>query len=83
MQIQILNLDADNYHTYILKMWKITIIMSDMDSHLSPALQAGTPAPNFTLHSTPDQSVSLSQFRGNPTILAFYPADFSPVCGAI
>jgi peroxiredoxin len=23
----------------------------------------------------------LNQFRGHPTILAFYPADFSPVCG--
>ena len=55
--------------------------MSDIGSHQSPALQAGTPAPDFTLHTTPDQSVSLSQFRGNPTILAFYPADFSPVCG--
>jgi peroxiredoxin len=52
--------------------------MSDIGSHQSPALQAGTPAPDFTLHTTPDQSVSLSQFRGNPTILAFYPADFSP-----
>src|SRR5215831_11222498 len=55
--------------------------MSDIDSHRETALQAGTAAPNFTLHTTPDQSVSLSQFRGNPTILAFYPADFSPVCG--
>src|SRR5215472_15491375 len=55
--------------------------MSDIDSHRSLALQEGTQAPNFTLHTTPDQSVSLSQFRGNPTILAFYPADFSPVCG--
>src|SRR5215831_12487796 len=54
--------------------------MSDIDSHRETALQAGTAAPNFTLHTTPDQSVSLSQFRGNPTILAFYPADFSPVC---
>jgi peroxiredoxin len=44
-------------------------------------LKPGTAAPNFTLRSTPDQSVSLSQFRGHPTILAFYPADFSPVCG--
>jgi peroxiredoxin len=47
----------------------------------SSILKPGTPAPNFTLRSTPDQSVSLSQFRGHPTILAFYPADFSPVCG--
>src|SRR5215472_5373336 len=55
--------------------------MSDIGSHRSLALQEGTPAPNFPPHTTPDQSVSLSQFRGNPTILAFYPADFSPVCG--
>jgi peroxiredoxin len=47
----------------------------------STILEPGTPAPDFTLHSTPDQSVSLSQFRGRPTILVFYPADFSPVCG--
>ena len=47
----------------------------------SSALQPGTQAPDFTLHSTPDQSVSLSEFRGQPVILAFYPADWSPVCG--
>jgi len=45
------------------------------------ALQPGTIAPDFTLHSTPDQAVTLSQFRGQPVILSFYPADFSPVCG--
>src|SRR5689334_22247847 len=45
------------------------------------ALPAGTPAPDFTLHSTPDQTVSLVDFRGRPVILAFYPADWSPVCG--
>src|SRR6266542_2375434 len=44
-------------------------------------LAAGTPAPNFTLHSTPDQTVSLQELRGRPVILAFYPADWSPVCG--
>jgi peroxiredoxin len=47
----------------------------------SNPLPPGTPAPEFTLHSTPDQAVSLSEFRGRPVILAFYPADFSPVCG--
>ncbi len=45
------------------------------------ALEAGTRAPDFKLHSTPDQLVSLSDFRGAPVILAFYPADWSPVCG--
>ena len=41
----------------------------------------GTAAPDFSLHSTPDQLVSLSDFRGAPLIVAFYPADWSPVCG--
>lgn len=44
-------------------------------------LAAGTQAPDFTLHSTPDQAVSLSDFRGRPVVLVFYPADWSPVCG--
>jgi len=44
-------------------------------------LAAGTAAPDFALHTTPDQLVSLSDFRGRPVILAFYPADWSPVCG--
>ena len=44
-------------------------------------LPAGTKAPDFSLNSTPDQKVNLSDFRGNPVILAFYPADWSPVCG--
>src|SRR5919109_847402 len=44
-------------------------------------LPVGTAAPDFTLHSTPDQAVSLSDFHGQPVILAFYPADWSPVCG--
>jgi peroxiredoxin len=48
---------------------------------MSVGLPASTPAPDFTLHSTPDQSVSLSEFRGQTVILAFYPADWSPVCG--
>lgn len=49
----------------------------------SPAtvLQAGTPAPDFMLRCTPDQFVSLSELRGAPVIVAFYPADWSPVCG--
>jgi peroxiredoxin len=45
------------------------------------ALEAGTPAPDFSLHSTPDQRVRLSEFRGQPVVLAFYPSDWSPVCG--
>ena len=44
-------------------------------------LAPGALAPDFTLHSTPDQEVSLKDFRGKPVVLAFYPADWSPVCG--
>ena len=44
------------------------------------ALNPGTPAPDFALHSTPDQLVSLSDLRGRPVVLVFYPADWSPVC---
>ena len=44
-------------------------------------LKPGAPAPEFTLHSTPDQTVSLADFRGQPIVIAFYPADWSPVCG--
>lgn len=44
-------------------------------------LGPGTPGPDFTLNVTPDQKLSLHELRGKPTILAFYPADWSPVCG--
>jgi peroxiredoxin len=43
-------------------------------------LTPGTVAPDFTLPSTPDQRVSLSDLRGKRVILVFYPADWSPVC---
>ncbi|MDB5605507.1 MAG: Alkyl hydroperoxide reductase subunit C-like protein [Bradyrhizobium sp.] len=46
-----------------------------------PILAAGTAAPNFSLRVTPDQDLTLSDLRGKPVILAFYPADWSPVCG--
>jgi peroxiredoxin len=48
---------------------------------MSEILAAGTAAPDFTLRVTPDQLLSLSDFRGQPVIVAFYPADWSPVCG--
>src|SRR5258708_32622812 len=44
------------------------------------ALLPGVQAPDFSLPTTPDQKVSLSEFRGKPVILVFYPADWSPVC---
>jgi peroxiredoxin len=44
-------------------------------------LTRGAEAPDFNLHVTPDQTLSLSELRGRPVVLAFYPADWSPVCG--
>ena len=48
---------------------------------MTALLPPGTSAPEFTLLVTPDQRLSLSELRGQPVILAFYPADWSPVCG--
>ncbi|MCL4299886.1 MAG: redoxin domain-containing protein [Anaerolineae bacterium] len=44
------------------------------------ALPAGMIAPDFRLQRTPHQTVALSSFRGQPVILAFYVADWHPVC---
>lgn len=44
-------------------------------------LAIGTQALDFELNSTPDQKLKLSDFKGKRLILAFYPADWSPVCG--
>ena len=46
----------------------------------APPLPVGARAPDFELASGPDQTVSLVELRGRPVILAFYPADWSPVC---
>ena len=44
-------------------------------------LQKGTKAPDFKLYATADQIVTLNDFKDKNLILAFYPADWSPVCG--
>src|SRR5918999_6080873 len=50
-------------------------------AHGSAILAPGTRAPEFALRATPDQMLRLSELKGRPVILAFYPADWSPVCG--
>ena len=47
---------------------------------MSTILAAGTVAPDFSLPTTKDKKLSLQEFRGQPVILAFYPADWSPIC---
>jgi peroxiredoxin len=53
----------------------------EKENHKQSILGPGTPAPSFKLRSTPDQFLALSDYRGSNLILAFYPADWSPVCG--
>lgn len=60
---------------------KTNSALSQAHGNRFAALAAGTTAPDFELKSTPDQIVRLSEFRGRPVVLAFYPADWSPVCG--
>lgn len=47
---------------------------------MSKILPAGAAAPDFTLKVTADQTLSRKEFLGKPLIIAFYPADWSPVC---
>ena len=42
--------------------------------------QVNKPAPNFTLLDGDAQQFKLSDQRGKNVVLAFYPADWSPVC---
>jgi len=43
-------------------------------------LQPNSQAPDFTLPDVNGHLVTLSSFRGRNVVLAFYPADWSPVC---
>jgi peroxiredoxin len=53
---------------------------SRMQETQQEILKPGTRAPEFTLSCTPDQKVSLSELKGSPVVLIFFPADWSPVC---
>jgi peroxiredoxin len=43
-------------------------------------IEAGTPAPEFSLPDQDGNPVGLGDFAGRKLVLAFYPLDFSPVC---
>jgi peroxiredoxin len=48
---------------------------------MPPLPQPGAAAPDFTLVDQEGAKVTLANLRGKPAVLAFYPADWSPVCG--
>jgi peroxiredoxin len=55
--------------------------MASASMTTSQALPAvGTPAPDFTLASTADIDVTLSQLRGRTVLLAFFPLAFTKTC---
>jgi peroxiredoxin len=43
-------------------------------------IDAGQPAPGFTLRNQDGEDVSLSDLRGKKVLLVFYPFDFSATC---
>jgi peroxiredoxin len=43
-------------------------------------IQPGSPAPDFKLRDQDGEEVSLSDLKGQTSVLVFYPLDFSPVC---
>ncbi len=43
-------------------------------------IEAGEPAPDFTLRDQDGADVSLADFRGKKVLIVFYPFDFSSVC---
>jgi peroxiredoxin len=43
-------------------------------------LKTGVEAPDFTLPDQNGEQVRLSDFRGTPVVLVFYPLDWSPAC---
>ncbi len=44
------------------------------------AVQVGQPVPDATLVSADRKAVKLSELRGKPTVLAFFPGAFTGVC---
>jgi peroxiredoxin len=52
-----------------------------MSSEPSGLLSSGVQAPDFALARGPNETFSSAELRERPAILAFYPADWSPVCG--
>jgi thioredoxin-dependent peroxiredoxin len=47
---------------------------------VASGITVGDAAPDFTLPGTGDRSYTLSEYRGQPVVLVFYPGDNTPVC---
>jgi peroxiredoxin Q/BCP len=47
---------------------------------MGSAVRTGDTAPDFTLPGTGGRTYSLSEYRGQPVVVVFYPGDDTPVC---
>ena len=59
--------------------------MSESTKELRRGLRVGEVAPDFTLPGIQDDVVgtwTLSELRGQPVVVVFYPGDGTPVCTA-
>jgi len=62
-------------------LWLVGVVLASVlvVPGISPAVEVGEQAPDFTLPSTMGETVSLTQFRGKHVVLLeFYGADFFP-----
>jgi cytochrome oxidase Cu insertion factor (SCO1/SenC/PrrC family) len=53
----------------------ILLLLSGLASLAFAGLPAGTAAPDFTLPTTTGEKITLSQFKGQVVILAFWKSD--------
>ena len=51
-----------------------------LNSMAEQALKVGQPAPSFSLKTSGEKTVALSDFRGKRVVLYFYPKDDTPGC---
>src|SRR4051794_5781825 len=66
---------------------RTTATRHSFNHHCEPSLRGdymsvdvGSKAPDFTLMNQERQPVTLSELKGKPVVLAFFPAAFSGVC---
>jgi peroxiredoxin len=57
-----------------------TVHAIDQEESVAAVPEPNKPATDFTLPNADGEPIRLSDYRGKNVVLAFYPADWSPVC---
>ncbi|KAK8591115.1 hypothetical protein V6N13_031182 [Hibiscus sabdariffa] len=58
----------------------LSIPSSSFKTSIYAKVEKGSVPPPFTLKDQDGKNVSLSQFKGKPVVVYFYPADETPIC---